>query len=152
MNQRELNTVLAALRLWQSGVHHPLELEVIATNDGESEPLDGEEIDALCERLNCGEDEPFRAAIEKALRALSCEGEYSHLQNRSSGEQIDEASAILSEARANRDEDEDESFRGALQGLHDAIGRAADAGNWGAQALDNCPEIIAARGLLMEGA
>ena len=102
MNQRELNTVLAALRLWQSGVHHPLELETIATNDGESEPLDGDEIDAFCERLNCGEDE---------------------------------------------------SFRGALQGLHDAIGHAADAGDQGAQALDNCLEILAARKLLhWEGA
>jgi hypothetical protein len=100
MNPRELNTVLAALRLWQSGVHHPLELETIATNDGESEPLDGEEIDALCERLNGGEDDTFRDALQK---------------------------------------------------LHDAIGHAADAGNWGAQALDNCPEIIAARALLMEG-
>lgn len=39
--------------------------------------------------------EDLRAAMEKALRALSCEGEYSHLQNRSSGDQIDCASDVL---------------------------------------------------------
>ena len=57
MNQRELKTVLAALRYWQregrfSGGHE----QDIATNGGASEPLDGDEIDALCERLNCGEE------------------------------------------------------------------------------------------------
>ena len=48
----ELATVLAALRYWQR--HRPSnpELHAIATDDGTLTPLDSEEIDALCERLN----------------------------------------------------------------------------------------------------
>jgi len=40
----------------------------------------------------------LRPAIEKALRALSCEGEYEHLSRRSSGDQVEAASDILSTA------------------------------------------------------
>lgn len=56
LNDQEVATVLAALRERQA--QHPLhpvarrELEDIATNGGELEPLSSEEIDALCERLN----------------------------------------------------------------------------------------------------
>lgn len=53
MNKRELNTVLAALRCWQQ---HPMRgdcgLDEIAT-DGGVKALDGDEIDDLCEQLNC---------------------------------------------------------------------------------------------------
>ena len=57
MNQRELNTVLAALRYWQreglfsSGCEHEIAC------DGDVLPLDSDEIDALCESLNCAPDD-----------------------------------------------------------------------------------------------
>ena len=63
--ERELATVLAALRFWQRhGPHQPdslfdrLEIDEqaalnrIRTDCGRFEPLDAEEIDTLCERLN----------------------------------------------------------------------------------------------------
>ncbi|MGA8763805.1 MAG: hypothetical protein WB562_13150 [Candidatus Sulfotelmatobacter sp.] len=57
LDRRELATVLAALRYWQreglmSGGHE----QDIATDAGELEPMKAEEIDALCERLNIGEE------------------------------------------------------------------------------------------------
>ena len=52
LNDSELSTVLAALRMWQrhtdsntSAMHHHFEEVAALTED---------EIDALCERLNCG--------------------------------------------------------------------------------------------------
>lgn len=61
LNPRERDTVLAALRLWQ----HALDGNVILTGEGNlielqeeisfgdhNQPLDANEIDALCERLN----------------------------------------------------------------------------------------------------
>lgn len=60
MNDRESATVLGALRLWQTVAHQPpLRFEQIATNDGAFRPLDDEEIDGLCERLNVGPTCPF---------------------------------------------------------------------------------------------
>lgn len=55
LNDREHATVLAALRFWQregraSGGHE----HDIADNGGKLKPLGVGEIDALCERLNCG--------------------------------------------------------------------------------------------------
>lgn len=59
---RELATVLAGLRLWQSGmldingpvVIGPTDLLFeIADDGGDVEPLTSSEIDTLCERLNC---------------------------------------------------------------------------------------------------
>jgi hypothetical protein len=56
LDSRELGTVLAALRLWQVYPYNPLdEFANIATNGGEHVPLLDDEIDDLCERLNCGE-------------------------------------------------------------------------------------------------
>lgn len=51
-DEREMSTLLAALRYWQN--HRPSnpELHDIATNGGEVEPLDEWEIDTLCERIN----------------------------------------------------------------------------------------------------
>lgn len=54
INNRELATILAALRYWQregmmSGGHE----QDIACDDGEFAPLNADEIDGLCERLNC---------------------------------------------------------------------------------------------------
>ena len=52
----ELSTILAALRLWQRTPLYSVEPEFdIATGDGTIDPLDNEDIDSLCERLNCGE-------------------------------------------------------------------------------------------------
>ncbi len=50
LNARELATVLAALRLWQSVPDVPFELEAIADDAGDR--LTKDEIDDLCERLN----------------------------------------------------------------------------------------------------
>ncbi|KKL28808.1 hypothetical protein LCGC14_2371380 [marine sediment metagenome] len=50
VTERELATILAALRLWQGGPRH--DLMNIATNDGEFVQLSGAEIDVLAERLN----------------------------------------------------------------------------------------------------
>ena len=52
LTNHELATVLAALRLWQRS-RHPLDLEEIATDEGALDPLDTDEIDSLCERINC---------------------------------------------------------------------------------------------------
>jgi hypothetical protein len=52
LNSRELATILAALRYWQRA---PMlgALADIATNDGEYEALSPDEIDELCEKINC---------------------------------------------------------------------------------------------------
>ena len=53
LDARELGTVLAALRYWQrEGLMNGGHEQDIATNGGEVEPLNADEIDALCERLN----------------------------------------------------------------------------------------------------
>lgn len=52
-HSRGLNTVLAALRLFQKSRGSVGEdIGAIATNGGYEEPLSNEEIDALCEELN----------------------------------------------------------------------------------------------------
>jgi hypothetical protein len=66
VDNRELATILAALRFWQENngpenaaesLGHEFEcavsVNIIATDCGELEPLRREEIDALCERINC---------------------------------------------------------------------------------------------------
>jgi len=58
MNRRELATVLAALRYWQRknpGILDTEEYFEIASDGLEIDPLTMDEIDGLCERLNCGE-------------------------------------------------------------------------------------------------
>ena len=52
LSDRELATVLAALRLWQRS-RQPLDLEQIATDEGSFAQLDTDEIDELCQRINC---------------------------------------------------------------------------------------------------
>lgn len=50
----EFNTILAALRFWQrKGNTSDLPEWDIATNGDEDEPLSDDEIDLLCERINC---------------------------------------------------------------------------------------------------
>ena len=51
LSVRELATVLAALRSWQAGSHEAAEH---APHFDDYEPLAADEIDELCERLNCG--------------------------------------------------------------------------------------------------
>ena len=57
LTDRELCTILAALRNWQAitsnqGGNDPRELQPEHFSDG-CQPLDEYEIDDLCERLNC---------------------------------------------------------------------------------------------------
>lgn len=60
---RELSTVLAALRFYQAAMDEaghgqgiPSDIVDIADNLGQVEPLDADEIDTLCEKLNFGDD------------------------------------------------------------------------------------------------
>jgi hypothetical protein len=55
IDERELATILAALRFWQAQDAPPARQYDIATDCGEIDPLTVGEIDALCERINCGE-------------------------------------------------------------------------------------------------
>ena len=55
INDAELASILAGLRLLQSSQTCPPAVEAIATNDGELSALDSTEIDALCERINGAE-------------------------------------------------------------------------------------------------
>lgn len=52
INNRERDTVLAALRCWQISKKRTRDLIEIASDDGNNEPLTSLEIDALCERIN----------------------------------------------------------------------------------------------------
>jgi hypothetical protein len=52
LDERETGTVLAALRYWQRNAENGAPEWEIAT-EPEGGPLDEEEIDALCERINC---------------------------------------------------------------------------------------------------
>ena len=59
-DEREAATLLAALRLWQRELLRNNvqggEIYEIATNGEKVEPLDGDEIDDLCDRINKGEE------------------------------------------------------------------------------------------------
>lgn len=58
VDDRELATILAALRYWaREGLLSSGHERDIATNGDTLKPLTAEEIDALCARLNFGEDE-----------------------------------------------------------------------------------------------
>ena len=51
---RELATVLAALRMWQRlGVARDCPEQDIATDGGNIKPLHDHDIDDLCDRVNC---------------------------------------------------------------------------------------------------
>ena len=60
----ELATILAALRLLQATPALPSEIEEIATDCGDFERLDNEQIDELCERINTASEYPFRDIAE----------------------------------------------------------------------------------------
>ena len=60
LEDRELATILAALRVYQelgygTESRQPIYINEIATNCGEFNPLDDQGIDTLCEKLNGGE-------------------------------------------------------------------------------------------------
>jgi hypothetical protein len=64
LTDRELGHVLAALRLHQRVAGHSADLDDIATDAGEHEPMSPGEIDDLCEHLNLGQ------SVENATRGL----------------------------------------------------------------------------------
>lgn len=58
VSPREFNTILAALRFWQRAGNTPEMEEYTIANDtgeddGSDDALSDDEIDTLCERLNC---------------------------------------------------------------------------------------------------
>lgn len=69
VDDRELAAILAALRFHQdedlqaAGSIPDQAVRDIATNGGEVQPLDYDEIDDLCQRLNCGEDRPVAKGL-----------------------------------------------------------------------------------------
>lgn len=92
LTRRELATVLAALRFWQRhGPNQPdtfwdkLEideqdlLEGVRTDAGRLQPLDGTEIDRLCERINTG-DAPC-ACEEPGSFCSGVPGILAHVEN-----------------------------------------------------------------------
>ena len=62
----EMATILAALRLLQAAPALPREIEEIATECGDFERLDDEQIDELCERINTASEYPWRDVTEDA--------------------------------------------------------------------------------------
>ena len=59
-DDRELHTILAALRRWQRDGWRGASdaMQTIASDGGNCEPLTREEIDALCERINVSDTPP----------------------------------------------------------------------------------------------
>jgi len=64
LNDREIGAVLAGLRLIQgmregtvttTKAEMDVAIDDIESNGGKHDPLDADEIDALCERLNCSD-------------------------------------------------------------------------------------------------
>lgn len=54
VNDYERNTILAALRFWQSqGLTAPQDIKDIANSGDDNFLLDDDDIDNLCERINC---------------------------------------------------------------------------------------------------
>lgn len=78
ISERELATILAALRFWQGEINDGFSDEQwdIASGSGVYEPLDAAQIDTLCENMNCGKT-PFTPRqsdlniIREAGRALA---------------------------------------------------------------------------------
>lgn len=88
LDERELATVLAALRYWQrEGWRGDCHEQVIATNDGDFSAMEADEIDTLCERINTADEAKPSAPMPLAerLHALATESE-------------PDAAAILTEA------------------------------------------------------
>ena len=67
IDRYELATILAALRLLQKAPALPEAIEEIATEEGDFERLDADQIDALCERINAVSEYPWRDITEDAV-------------------------------------------------------------------------------------
>lgn len=63
LGERELATILASLRHWQSLDQLPAEHLALATNDGAFDFLANEDIDTLCERLNASPVDPLHTLL-----------------------------------------------------------------------------------------
>lgn len=94
LSDQELNTVLAALRLWQMQRERdiPGSILEIATAGDTVDPLDSDEIDSLCERLNVDED-----ALRTELAELEAAFERAGGRGIDLAERIDEIREILGE-------------------------------------------------------
>lgn len=62
VTDRERDTILAALRHYQASTIIPDAIRDIANNDHDN-PLDADEIDALCEDINCSSSGPLRVLV-----------------------------------------------------------------------------------------
>ena len=104
VNNRELATILAALRDWQrKGILGPTKPHClaeydIASDEGNVEPLDANEIDALCESINGDDELPGQlvAALERASAACEAHNAGGKLDY----DWIGEAENVLSAAYA----------------------------------------------------
>ncbi len=79
MTKRETATVLAALRYWQRcavmpSITTPCEEGSIATDGGQFDSLDEDEIDALCEKINLGGRSHTRRHHPTACDCYRCTG------------------------------------------------------------------------------
>ena len=120
---REVATLLAALRYWQARVDQKAgdPYEAIASDGGTLSPLDGSEIDALCERINLDGldvDDAFEAVIHAEEVVTGCE----------SVDELDEASdydtAVADCPSTFTAEQRRLAQRLILRGYEAAIGRA----------------------------
>jgi hypothetical protein len=76
LNDRELGTVLAALRAIQNVQQHEAlapEIVEIATDGGRLEPLNDDEIDALCERLQKPDQTADEHMLAEAIQLHACD-------------------------------------------------------------------------------
>lgn len=72
LDDREHATVLGALRFWQASRAEWVDTEFDTIASVHGEPLTNKDIDALCERLNCGQGPQFMAQWENAAHADFC--------------------------------------------------------------------------------
>lgn len=77
LNKKELNAVLAGLRLLQRSTVLPSGVEDVLC-DGDEQPLDDNDIDELCERLNVVDEDPevWVLAIGSAFDGITIYGPY----------------------------------------------------------------------------
>jgi hypothetical protein len=78
LSERELGTVLAALRHWQMTVVDQYRASSdVATRGGELVALDDDEIDELCERINVEDERPaYLMALCERTGTHACEWEH----------------------------------------------------------------------------
>ena len=72
LNEKELATVLAALRYWQEDIK--MELREVSDHFIDVKPLTNDEIDDLCEKLNT--EDPMLDLLEAAEKVKSLNSKY----------------------------------------------------------------------------